>query len=467
MASLVKELYPSVMLYIVCIVAGIAPKQVGMIIVVAILTGIFYLTYKHNLDYYLFLVVLVAAFWGPYLAIPGLSSLFLFRLLLPLHLLLFLFGKNKMTVNKELRYVILGLGIWILFSTISIFWSDYPVNSLSALYFEFEITYFIMFAIYYFNSEVKIRQVAKLLSLNYFLILCYSLIGEYFMNVHLKFSTAYLSGYDTRPTGMFVNTNDFAAFISMYLVVLLLAFDDKTIKGKIGLIITIPIVLVVNLLLIIQTNSRTGFVAFIVILLLLVIKYIKLQNGIIVITIMTLAWIFQQDAYSVLDIKELIVRVESTFHGKMDSTAERLKIYRYALDSIIKHPLGVGVGSSQKDVFYLLNGYMNLPPAASQSMGMHNFLLAILFDTGFVGLFGFLVVLIYMGFHSIRLYFKRTEYIFCYPLLTLVGFISVSVGSSSIFEMRTVWIAFGLAAAIILNRKQFLNEDQYDKKETT
>lgn len=451
--------YAGLLLMVLCLMAGVLPVKIFIVVGLIDIVGLFYLFSQKNIDYSIFLLTLAAAFWGPYLALPSLPSLFLFRCLLPVHLGLFFINYQKKEINDEFKYIILGLAIWIVFSTITLLWSDYPMASLNSLYFDFEIVYFILFSIYYFDSLSRIKTVALVLSVNYFLIMLYSLIGEYLLEIHLKFSTAFTSGYDTRPTGMFVNTNDFAAFISMYFLIFLLTLNlKKNWKQVITVIVTTGLLLI-GLLLIIQTNSRTGFIAFIIILLLLVVKFSKTQNIVIMAMISVLSLFFRAPNSKLIDVSALITRVEMTFFGKMDSTAERMRIYKYALNSIVQHPLGVGVGSSQKHVFYLLNGYMNLPTASSQNMGMHNFLLAILFDTGFIGLAGFGLVLIYMCYQASKLFLITNSYVFVYPLLTVISFFAASVGSSSIFEMRTVWIAFGLATAIILNRKQIIKEE--------
>ncbi|MDO1604832.1 O-antigen ligase family protein [Lactobacillus sp. YT155] len=446
---------------LICLLIGVSPARFCIIIVLIDIIGIFYFISRRQIDYSFFLVTLAAAFWGPYLAIASVPSLFLFRLLLPIHLGLFLLNYRKKAINNEFKYIVLGLAIWILFSAVTILWSDYPTVSLGSLYFEFEIAYFILFSVYYFDSLVRIKKAAIVLSINYCVIMLYSLIGEYFLEIHLKFSTAYTSGYDTRPTGMFVNTNDFAAFISMFFLIFLLSLNRKKLWQRIFAVISTTVLLLIDLLLIIQTNSRSGFIAFIFILLLLFVKYSKTQNVIFMMMIAVVGMFFRPNNSKIVDISTLITRVEMTFLGKMDSTAERMRIYKYALHSIAHHPFGVGVGSSQKHVFYLLNGYMNLPPGNNQSMGMHNFLLAILFDTGFIGLAGFVIILIYMCYRASKLFLSTSSYVFSYPLLTLIGFFAASVGSSSIFEMRTVWIAFGLAVAIVINREQILKGGQY------
>ncbi|EUJ25481.1 hypothetical protein [Listeria cornellensis] len=46
------------------------------------------------LNYYLFLGVVISGFLGPYLALPEFPSFFLFRVLIILHMVLFLFEKK-------------------------------------------------------------------------------------------------------------------------------------------------------------------------------------------------------------------------------------------------------------------------------------------------------------------------------------------------------------------------------------
>lgn len=412
-----------------------------------------------------YLVSVQAAFWGPYLALPGLESLFLFRLIMPLHFGYFLCHEKQLDRIQRETIPLIGLAIWVGISVLSLLWSDFPHTTLLALYYEAEISYFICFSIYYLVSIDRVRQFAFYLGLNYLLILSYSLIFEYILGQHLRFSTAYTSGYDMRPTGMFVNTNDFAVFLVLFYVIWLIPqlIAIKRARSQWLLSLKVTAIWLAVLFLIIQTSSRSGFVALVLVTLVLMSHVASLKMRLLTILLASTVAILQL-VRGHLSMISLLLKLQNTFMGKMNSTHERMQIYRYAFFAILKKPSGYGAGTSLRHVYYLLKGYMNLPDPSQQSMGMHNFILAVFFETGVLGLLGMGILLAFYAYRAVKLMRTSRDYLSSVPFLTLICFFSASVGSSSILEMRTLWIAFSLGLALLINQQTIRSEINYEKK---
>ncbi|EUJ22665.1 hypothetical protein [Listeria cornellensis] len=68
------------------------------------------------LNYYLFLGVVISGFLGPYLALPEFPSFFLFRVLIILHMVLFLFEKKDFKKLDRVKIPLILFIIWILYS---------------------------------------------------------------------------------------------------------------------------------------------------------------------------------------------------------------------------------------------------------------------------------------------------------------------------------------------------------------
>ncbi|KRM21205.1 O-antigen ligase family protein [Latilactobacillus graminis] len=412
-----------------------------------------------------YLLSVQAAFWGPYLALPGWEPLFLFRLMMPLHLIYFLCHQKHMQLIHQGKIPLIGLGIWVGTSVLSLSWSDFPHTTLLALYYEFEISYFICFSIYYLNTLDRVRRFAHYLGLNYFIILSYSLIFEYILGQHLRFSKAYASSYDMRPTGMLVNTNDFAVFLVLYYVIWLIPQLTRIGRGKNQRLLSLKVtsIWLTLFFLIIQTSSRSGFVALVLVTLVLMGHIVSLKMRLITLLLASCVAILQLVRGHLSMISLLLLKLQNTFMGKMNSTHERMRIYRYAFFAILEKPYGYGAGSSLRHVYYLLKGYMNLPEFNQQSMGMHNFVLAVFFETGVLGVLGISLLLAYYTYQAIKLMQSTTDYLASVPCLILICFFSASVGSSSILEMRTLWIAFSLGLALLMNQQTIKSEISHEK----
>lgn len=405
---------------------------------------------------FLFVIVVIAAIFGPYLSIPGFGGLFLFRVALLLHFVLFLFEKKDWAWLSKLKVPFLAFSLWILFSIITLIWSQDMQLSLRAIYFQLESLYLIFIIVYY------VRQVKNLEKLFFWIMPPFLLsigVGCYEMLTgnHLWYSSLSENGYpDYRPTGLLTNTNDFSSYLSIYFPIFVYLLLKKNSWWRWLIVLSSAAVL---FSLVVASESRTGLFACGVTLLLIVIKLFSKQIvGILLFISMNLIGIY-------LLFMKLIEKQEFSYLvGKETSTDQRMLIYETALNvAKDSHFLGVGIGVVPNYIFQALYGTVNIPIQMQQTMSAHNFWLATLADVGILGLCCVLFFFSWLFFFAVKLFVSKKGLLAGVPLCILMAFIAISIGSSSIFEMRVVWLGIGIALAIIhLNLRG--KEEEYEEK---
>ncbi len=437
----IKKFLVSSIFILVSIVAAVYP----FIILPAIAIGLCILlanTLLKRITRFLFAIVVIAAILGPYLSVPGMGGLFLFRIAILLHFLLFVFEKKDWQFLKAIKVPLLAIGAWIAFSVVTLIWSQDLQLSLRAIYFQLESFYLIFLVVYY------VRQIKELKKLLYWIMPPFLLsigVGCYEMLTgnHLWYSSLAENGYpDSRPTGLLTNTNDFSSYLSIYfpLFIYLLLQKNTWWRWLIALSST-----GVLFSLVIASESRTGLLAFGITLLLIVFKlFSKLVSGILLFIGINLVSIF-------LLVMQLIGKQEFSYLvGKETSTDQRLLIYETALNvARDSHFLGVGIGVVPNYIFQALYGTVNIPDDMQQTMSAHNFWLATLADVGIIGLCCVLFFFIWLLVYACRQFVNEKGLLAGIPLSILIAFIAISIGSSSIFEMRVVWLGIGIALAIV------------------
>ncbi|EUJ25482.1 O-Antigen polymerase family protein [Listeria cornellensis FSL F6-0969] len=138
------------------------------------------------------------------------------------------------------------------------------------------------------------------------------------------------------------------------------------------------------------------------------------------------------------------------FTGKTDSTSQRAFMYETIFQLCKEHYfLGVGIGVTPKFVFTALYGTSNIPDSMQRTMSAHNLWLSNLSDVGLIGFFPFVLLVIWFIVHAMKLYVQNKQLLAAIPICILIAFAAISFGSSSIFEMRIVWLGLGLALTII------------------
>ncbi|MBC6310862.1 O-antigen ligase family protein [Listeria sp. FSL L7-1582] len=394
-----------------------------------------------KLNYYLFIGVVISGFLGPYLALPTFPSFFLFRILIILHMFLFLFEKKDFKKLDSIKIPIILFIIWIFYSILSLLWTSSPALSVVAIYYQIESFYLLFAFVYYINSLTKLKQMLTWIVLIYVMTIAIGL-WEILTGDHLKYSAGNILSYgDMRPTGLLVNTNDYSSYIAFYIPVLLLfLFQKKTIlKSLIGIASLGALTFII-----LETESRSGLVAFAVVVALTLYKIfhhkIIFFFGLIMSTLIGLSLLLIQHG----------AKLTTYFTGKTDSTNQRAFMYETIFQLCKEHNfLGVGIGVTPKYVFTALYGTSNIPDTMQRTMSAHNLWLSNLSDVGIIGFFPFILLFIWFVTHAMRLYIQNQQLLAAIPICILVAFVAISIGSSSIFEMRIVWLGLGLALTTI------------------
>lgn len=409
-----------------------------------------------KINYYLFLSVVISGFLGPYLAIPGFENLFLFRLLIPLHFLLFLFEKKDFKKMTRMKVPLVLFATWILYSTLSLLWSQSIALSLPAIYYQMESFYLIFMFVYYIDSFPKLKQMMTWILVIYVVTVIIGL-WESITGNHLKYSSGnFLSYGDTRATGFLFNTNDYSSYLAFYLPLLLLFLTSK--KSIVKMIIA-TISLGALLFIILETESRSGLVAFVIVVILTCYKIF--EQKIIFLSSLILSVLAGIVFFLA---KSGGIGMLAYFTGKVASNLERATMYREVLELCKEYNfLGVGIGVTPKFLYTALYGSTNLPSVENQVISAHNLWLSNLADVGIIGILPFILFSLWMVVNAVKLYFQNKSVIAAIPLCIIVAFIAISVGSSSIFEMRIAWIGLGLALTIIhllQNKKEYFDNEK-------
>ncbi|WP_163654759.1 O-antigen ligase [Listeria sp. PSOL-1] len=395
-----------------------------------------------KINHFLFYGIIIAAFFGSYLSIPALPNIFLFRILLFLHFILFLFEKKDWQRFRNLKMPFICFACWVLYSLVTLIWSQDISLSLRAIYFQFESFYLIILVVYYIRSFSDLEKLFKVILPIFILAVlvgCYETIT----GSHLFYSTGVtLGNWDHRPTGFLFNTNDYSSFLSMYFPIAIYFLLKKINFLRVGLSLLCGGVV---FYLVIATESRTGLVAFAVVTLIIIVKsFHKVIVGFVFFILSCFIGIYALLAPYTTNIDL------AYFTEKEASTDQRVLIYETLLNLIKEnHFLGVGMGVVPKYIFTQLYGTVNIPANMQQTMGAHNFFLANLADVGIIGVCFFLLFFLWLSYQSIKTFFKKKALVYSIPLSVIITFLTVSVGSSSIFEMRVVWIGLGIALVII------------------
>ncbi|RDW99441.1 hypothetical protein UR08_11440 [Listeria kieliensis] len=437
----IKKIPVGALFVLISIIAAVYP----FIILLAIAIGLCIIladTLLKRITQFLFAIVAIAAIFGPYLSFPGMGGLFLFRIVLLLHFVLFLFEKKDWQFLKAIKVPLLAIGSWIGFSIVTLIWSQDLQLSLRAIYFQLESFYLIFLVVYY------VRQMQDLKKLLYWIIPPFLLsIGvgcyEMFTGNHLWYSSLAGKGYpDYRPTGLLTNTNDFSSYLSIYFPLFIYLLFQKNMWWRWLIALSSMGIL---FFLVVASESRTGLLAFGIMLLLLIIKlFSKLISGILLFIGINLVSIF-------LLVMQLIGKQEFGYLvGKETSTDQRLLIYETGLNVAKEsHFLGVGIGVVPNYIFQALYGTVNIPDDMQQTMSAHNFWLATLADVGILGLCCVLFFFIWLLVYACRQFVNEKGLLTGTSLSILIAFVAISIGSSSIFEMRVVWLGVGIALAIV------------------
>lgn len=257
-----------VVILIFCLAVGVLGAGNPIIYLVIPLVLIIILINVVKIDMileYSFWFVVLTLFLGAYLSVPGFENIYLFRLLLPLHmLLLVIFGNFKWNDFRFYFKYILLLILLLLISVCSLFVADYVELGLRYCYFMVEIICIFILCFYHLKNKKQMKKLFQIISSIFNISLVLGLV-ENLTGWHL-----WLSGSNVyvtltsklQPTGFLYNTNDYALFMGIlypFAAYLFLEMKHKYL-GRLLYIVTTFLTLYI----IISTYSRIGMLVAII-----------------------------------------------------------------------------------------------------------------------------------------------------------------------------------------------------------
>lgn len=399
--------------------------------------------------YFTWLILVFSLFIGSYLSLPGNQSVFLFRILLVLHCILFVLGHNKEKLDRLItqnKLAFLFLVMWGVGCLLTLFWTNYLFIGLRYLYYVIEVSYLIFITGYFFNTK------KQWIDVGWVIVGCYILsIGIGFIEIttgwHLAQSGSLV--YETttsqfQPTGFLFNTNDYALYLALFLPFIF--FYLHTLIGtsstkKISVMLWIS-----SLILVISTYSRLGIIAIGMVS--VVIYFVYFRKTIIFILFGLSSYVLISSVVENSLFSQIKAIIYSSFTQKGASTSDRWDLYTTTW-SIIKDSnfLGIGAGGVPIKISDVRLGYET---NGESFYSAHNFFLELLGELGIfsIGLIAFTAYLIFQA----SLFFKqnnKSKFLTYIPLLMIITFLLASIALSTIVEQRFLWLGLGICLAIV------------------
>jgi len=406
----------------------------------------------------LFWLTIITSFTGTaFLTIPfGSYHLFLFRLFLPVILLLILLqillNKGILIIScKKIKFYLLFLIIWFSYAVITLSWASSKADALRQIYFLFvglSITFLI---ILYLKSlrDFKnfyllwVAMTIGLLSIGLWEVLTgnHLLVSSY-----LGRATAYAGKF--LPSTVFYNTNDFATFLGLtFPFILSWLHYKKKLKSKLlGLGL-----LGCSFYLLLATGSRANLLALILEIFIFLffllnwkkrIKWIIVASSFIIFLLIVSPLFIQQ---TLNQIETSLKSFTSTYQRTVGSDAMRINLIKNAV--YYSYGFGVGAGNIEQHIANYSPYYV------STLLNLHNWWAEILANYGILIFIGYLLFYIHIIKNLWKIWhrkIKTTERMICETLLlSLIGFSIASVSSSSIMAFNPQWIIFGTSLAFL------------------
>ena len=412
-------------------------------------------------NFFLFLTI-IASFTGTLLIeIPvGPVHLFPYRFLMLFMWFLFLinlilknlrFNKSNIQVKVYLKF----LGLWLCYAFLSLAWAIAKYDGIKNLFFLFNGISMIFFIIHYFRDLNQLKRLYYLWLLIYAALLLVG-IWEVTTGNHLK--TSALS-QETRlwvlfvPTTVFTNQNDYAAYIiiSLPMILSLIRYYSRWTIRVLGIILFIA-----GLWLLIETVSRSCYIAFIMgmtfwflFLLRLKIKFKLLALTVSIVVIGIVAFPIQTRYF--LDKVEIqLASLPSTIILSESNEAQGIRA-RLIKNALYFFALSAGFGVGAGNIDYYIKNYQVYP--ASDHTNVHNWWIEILANYGvfiFIGYLIFYFSLLYKLWKAYNKQINKTEKMLCEGILVgLICFFMAAISSSSIIGFRPQWIYFGFALSLL------------------
>ena len=403
------------------------------------------------------LLLPLTAIMGAAAALPGFRSLFAFRVVLALVILLGLvvYVSERRAPRLGPRTMVLLFAAWFAWLGVSMLWAQTPsagVRYLAILMAELIVVACVAAA---GDSRRRLRALTLTLAIGYALAV---LVGtaEAVLGRHLKSSVAAHGGKAHISTGFFYNPNDFATFIAICWPFLLLAlvFGRRwwLRLGTLGF-------MGLGLYSLLHTGSRSsllaiGLTTFVAGVYVIAVRWVRHGGLVLVAMIAALAVVaalaLNTSSNAVLQrfqVKSLTQTGRSTQAAATTTSAgTRLALTRAGFEAVSATGyLGVGPGNAEKEVG-------KQPGAPATITSLHDWWLEVFVNGGLPAIV--LYLLLYLGL--LRASFRAatrsrdrfTQLLAAATGISLIGYVLGSVGPSTVVSFAPMWILFGLALAV-------------------
>lgn len=419
------------------------------LIVFPIIGIVFSLYSMRKICYYLWIVLVIAVFFGPYISLPGYENYYLLRLLLPIHVVLFSISNFDELNSKFFKvyklYVVLFI-MWISSGVISLLLADNISLGFRYLNYMFEICYLFLLCAFYIEKEKAYRDIGKVVLVIFHIAILIGLV-EVITGWHMRLSSANVYITTTianQPTGFLYNPNDYALLLCILLPIVVSYIDDYFIS------ITKWIwqcgILAITIFLVISTYSRIGMLCLCLIIMTLIIFRFK-KNSIYILGLQIPA-VFIYCTYTVSGA-ELFQKLYASFTDKGTSTSAREELYN-TLWQIVKDSnfLGVGAGNVPLELNRYMLGYTQAGEVGYTTG--HNFWLESMGNIGVIGFIAITSIILFCFYQAIALASlkKAKSLIAVTPLLIAITFVGSSIALSTILEKRFLWLILWIGICI-------------------
>ncbi|MDI9559928.1 MAG: O-antigen ligase family protein [Pseudomonadota bacterium] len=346
------------------------------------------------------------------------------------------------------------LAIWLVYAFLSIMWSADQIAAFKNIIFLFTGISIIFFLVYYMR-DINHLHYLYWIWISIFIALIPVGLWEITTGNHLVGSALLEEDRPWvafAPTTVFVNQNDYAAFIVLAIPMIITAIRHYS---KLYIRVVGVLVLLCGLFLLIMTTSRSCYLAlftglaFWFIFLLNLRK--KLKTLALVISICGLI-ILASPVY----VQDTLLLVQDQISSLSDVSGQSDDLGAAVRPNLIKNALhftaqtaGFGVGAGNAE--YYMDHYKIYPTGGITNV--HNWWAEIAVNYGIFIFVGYVVLYITLIFNLWRAYkrlMNHTEKMICEALLVgLVSFFMASISSSSIIAFSPQWIFFGFALAFL------------------
>lgn len=347
------------------------------------------------------------------------------------------------------------LALWFVYAFFSLAWAASKYDAIRNIIFLL-MGFSIIFFIVYYLKDLNQLKVLYYLWLLAFVLLIPVGIWEVTTGNHLHISGLSVEvrpRFLFAPSTVFYNQNDYAAYITLSLSMVLawIRYYPKLIGRALGIFVFIA-----GLWLLMLTFSRSCYIAVLTGLIFWFLFLLRWKKKIkalavtaFIFALVVIAFPNQtRDILAKIEIQATSLLPIDLQNEDVGSLQVRLNLIKNAL-YFTAQSVGFGVGAGNVE-YYMENS--KIYPVGGTT-NVHNWWVEILANYGVFIFAGYLIFYFSLFYHIWRAYHKvdnRTEKMLCEALLVgLVSFVMASISSSSIIAFRPQWIFIGFSLAFL------------------